>query len=112
MKRFAILTALALCAAASARVPSSKAVLPRQPGVRGDSTVPYTTNGFTTLGVSGGVSPKVVASPELDTPGSPTTQKVYNLIFYGSRLQSSPAFNAASNREPNNLRGNQLKPIP
>ena len=45
------------------RVPSHKTVIPRDPGVRGDITVPYTTNGYTTLGVYQGVAPRIYATP-------------------------------------------------
>jgi hypothetical protein len=112
MTRLAILTALALTAAATARVPSTKTVIPAQPGVRGDITVPYTTNGFSTLGVYNGVAPAMFAAPKLDSAATPKMQNVYNLIYYGSRLGSASPANAATPREPNNLRGNQLGPKP
>jgi hypothetical protein len=112
MMRLAILAALAVTAAASARVPSTKTVLLPQPGARGDITVPYTTNGFSTLGVANGVSPAMFAAPKLDSAATPKMQNVYNLIYYGSRLGSSSPANAATPREPNNLRGNQLGPKP
>jgi hypothetical protein len=51
--------------AAADRVVSQKAVSIRSPGVRGDITVPYTTNGFSTLGVWQRVSPYIYSAPEV-----------------------------------------------
>ena len=57
---------LLICGSARAdRVPSRKAASLRCPGVRGDHTVPYTTNGFSTLGVWQGVSPYIYSAPEV-----------------------------------------------
>ncbi len=109
MKRLVLLSALILTASAFARVPSTKtAVLPNS-GVRGNITVPYTTNGFTTLGVYNGVEPKVIASPILSSSQQPPFQNVYNLTFYGSKQGSAPGFISATPRPPNNLRGNNSK---
>jgi hypothetical protein len=47
------------------RVVSQKVPSMRCPGVRGDSTVPYTTNGFSTLGVYQRVSPYIYSAPEV-----------------------------------------------
>jgi hypothetical protein len=66
------------------RVPSEKAVTPRDPGVRGDITVPYLNNGFTTLGVYQGVAPLVYASPTVYDPKNPQIRPVFNLPFYGA----------------------------
>jgi hypothetical protein len=66
------------------RVPSQKAVLPRDPGSRGDITVPYITNGFTTLGVYQGVAPRVYAAPTVNDPNNPQIRPVFNLQFYGA----------------------------
>lgn len=106
MTRVTFLIALVLCSVAEARVPSRKALIPSSPGVRGDITVPYLTNGATTLGVANGVAPKVISSPLLDEKPAPAFQNVYNLPFYGSRLGPSSAFLGATVRPPNNLRGN------
>lgn len=106
MKRLAALVALAAAASADARVPSSKVVTLPATGVRPDITVPYLTNGRSTLGVANGVSPKVVASPILDAGGAPLFQNVYNLPFYGSRLGPGTIGEAATPRVPNDLRGN------
>jgi hypothetical protein len=66
------------------RVPSEKAVMPRDPGVRGDITVPYLTNGFNTLGVYQGVAPRVYSSPTVYDPRNPNIRPVFNLPFYGA----------------------------
>ena len=66
------------------RVPSEKVISPRVPGVRGDITVPYLTNGFTTLGVYQGVAPAVYASPTVHDPVNPQIRPVFNLPFYGA----------------------------
>ena len=66
------------------RVPSHKTVIPRDPGVRGDITVPYTTNGYTTLGVYQGVAPRIYATPIVEDLKQPQTRPVFNLIFYGA----------------------------
>jgi hypothetical protein len=66
------------------RVPSQKAVEPRDPGVRGDITVPYLTNGSTALGVYQGVAPRIYASPIVSDPKNPQARPVFNLIFYGA----------------------------
>lgn len=71
-------------AAQADRVPSHKTVIPRDPGGRGDITVPYTTNGFTTLGVYQGVSPRIYATPIVEDLAQPATRPVFNLIFYGA----------------------------
>ena len=78
---FLVLTAGAVRAD---RVPSQKTVVPPQPGTRGDITVPYLTNGYTTLGVYQGVAPRIYASPILNDPNAPQARPVYNLIFYGA----------------------------
>lgn len=51
--------------AAADRVLSQKAVSMRSPGVRGDITVPYLTNGYSTLGVWQRVSPYIYSAPEV-----------------------------------------------
>jgi hypothetical protein len=52
--------------------------------VRGDITVPYLTNGFTTLGVYQGVAPRIYASPTVYDPKNPQIRPVFNLPFYGA----------------------------
>jgi hypothetical protein len=66
------------------RVPSQKTVVPRDPGTRGDITVPYLTNGYTALGVWQGVAPRVYATPITNDPTNPNARPVYNLQFYGA----------------------------
>ena len=78
------LLALTAAAAQADRVPSHKTVIPRDPGVRGDITVPYLTNGNSALGVYQGVAPRIYASPVLDDPAAPQARPVFNLIFYGA----------------------------
>lgn len=105
MYRIALLAGLLLAATADAgRVPSSRVISPRSPGTAGDITVPYTTNGRSTLGVYHGVAPRIEAYPVLDNSPLPKIQNVYNLPFYGSRLGPSPIGIAATPREPNILR--------
>ena len=66
------------------RVPSEKAVLPRDPGTRGDITVPYLNNSSTTLGVYQGVAPLIYAAPTVHDPKNPQIRPVFNLPFYGA----------------------------
>ena len=66
------------------RVPSQKTVVPRDPGDRGDITVPYLTNTNTALGVYQGVAPIIYATPVVDDPRKPGARPVYNLPFYGA----------------------------
>jgi hypothetical protein len=86
------------------RVPSQKAVLPPSPGSRIDITVPYTTNGYSTLGVYNGVAPRIYASPIVVDPVNPQTKPVFNLIFYGSVQSFGDRSNGATPRPPNSLR--------
>lgn len=78
------LVLLAAGGALADRVPSQKTVIPRDPGVRGDITVPYLTNGYTALGVWQGVAPRVYATPIVNDPTNPNARPVYNLPFYGA----------------------------
>lgn len=105
MTRISILTLLFVVTTITARVPSTKTVLSHSPGVRGDITIPWTTNGISTLGVYQGVAPRVIASPLLHTPEAPKRQNVYNFIFYGSKLGPSAAFDGPTARPANDLRG-------
>ena len=66
------------------RVPSYKTVVPRDPGVRGDITVPYLTNTGSALGVYQGVAPRIYATSIVNDPTQPQARPVYNLIFYGA----------------------------
>src|SRR5947209_14944865 len=75
------------------RVPSTKVVLTPSTGARVDISVPYTTNGRTTLGVYNGVAPRIYASPILNDPVNPQGRPVFNLPFYGG----AQAFGTLSN---------------
>ena len=99
---------LALAASAdAARVPSSKADRTNNDGARINVTVPYLTNGPSTLGVTQGVSAIISPSPGLGGMKGDTERPVFNLIFYGSQKSSSPDFIHATQRPPNNLRPNK-----
>lgn len=93
--------------AEAARVPSSKADRNYNYGARPDITVPYLTNGRSTLGVAPGVSAIISPSPGLGGEKGDTQRPVFNLIFYGSHKSSSPDFIHATQREPNKLRPNK-----
>ena len=96
---------LALTSSAdAARVPSSKADRTNNFGAKPDITVPYLTNGPSTLGVTQGVSAIIIASPGLGGEKGDTQRPVFNLIFYGSQKSSGPDFSFATQRPPNNLR--------
>jgi hypothetical protein len=82
------------------RVPSTKTVIPRQPGARGDITVPYTTNGFTTLGVYQGVSPRIIVSPNVEDRENPQSKPVFNLPFWGAVQSFGSLNNGATPRPP------------
>lgn len=87
----ALLLVLVVAGSALAyRVPSRKTVIPPAPGARGDITVPYLTNGTSTLGVYNGVGPIIYSSPLLTPPNNPQIRPVFNLPFYGSKLGPSP----------------------
>ena len=99
---------LALTASSDAgRVPSSKADRTNNFGVKPDITVPYLTNGPSTLGVTQGVSAIIIASPGLGGEKGDTQRPVFNLIFYGSQKSSSPDFSHATQRPLNSLRPNR-----
>ena len=65
------------------RVSSQKTVIPRNPGVRGDISAPYLTDGASNLMVNGYVAPRVYASPIVNDPRNPGVRPVFNLPFYG-----------------------------
>jgi hypothetical protein len=96
----AALVALAANPANADRVPSSKTVLPKQPGVRGDITVPYTTNGFSTLGVYQGVGPLIYASPNVEDRKNPDVKPVFNLPFWGGVQSFGDRSEGATPRPP------------
>jgi hypothetical protein len=86
------------------RVRSVRIVTYPSTGARHDITVPYTTNGLSTLGVYSGVGPLIVSQPGLGTVNDAQVRPVYNLPFYGgSQSFNSDSFGAIE-RRPNSLR--------
>jgi hypothetical protein len=80
-----LVLALMACTAGAVRadrVPSEKTVMPRDPGMRGDITVPYLTTGYSTLMTGQYVAPLIYSSPNLGT-NNPQARPVFNLPFYG-----------------------------
>jgi len=106
MRRLLVLVALLALAgtAAADRVPSRKSEGLRDPGTRGDITVPYTTNGFSTLGVWTFVGPRIYADPVVSPPKNAGVLPVYNLIYYGSKQGTSADNPGAEPRKANLLR--------
>ena len=94
-------------AAEAGRVPSRKAEGQRDPGVRGDITVPYTTNGYTALGVYQGVGPAIYAAPTVSDTKNAGVLPVFNLIYYGSSTGVSSYNPGAEPRPANKLRPNK-----
>lgn len=86
------------------RVPSRKTVMPPSNGARPDITVPYLTNGYTTLGVYNGVSPLIYGKPGLGNYDTAQARPVFNLIYYGSRQFYNSSNPGAFPRPLNNLR--------
>jgi hypothetical protein len=82
------------------RVPSSKAVGQKSSGSRTDITVPYTTNGITTLGVYQGVAPRIYYSPNVEDTKDPDVKPVYNLQFWGAVQSFGSKANGATPRPP------------
>jgi hypothetical protein len=74
----------------STRVPSP----PPATGSRPDITVPYTTDGRSTL-MNGGVAPRIYSSPNVNDTKNPDIRKVYNLPFYGSVMTFGDRSNGA-----------------
>jgi hypothetical protein len=79
--------ALALLAVGSARAdrtpPTRVPSPPPATGSRPDITVPYTTDGRSTL-MSGRVAPKITSSPIVEDKKDPGARPVFNLPFYGA----------------------------
>lgn len=102
MRRLLVLVALLALAgtAAADRVPSRKSEGLRDPGTRGDITVPYTTNGYSTLGVWQGVAPRIYSSPDVEDREYPDTRRVYNLPFWGGVQSFGDRSNGAVPRLP------------
>jgi hypothetical protein len=91
---------LAVNSAHAERVPSSKAVGPNVFPAQNNITVPYTTNGNTTLGVYQGVAPKIYSSPNVENKQYPDTKRVYNLPFWGSTQSFGDKSEGATPRPP------------
>jgi hypothetical protein len=93
----AMATLILLVGSASAeRVPSSKALSPQPINPSHNVFVPYTTNGFSTLGVYQGVSPYIYSRPSLNDRTNHGVMGVYNLPFYGAKLSSNSNNNGAT----------------
>src|SRR5437016_5715994 len=76
------------------RVPSRKAQGQREHGTKADISVPYTTNGSSTLGAYS-VAPRIYSSPSVDYPSNPQARDVYNLPFYGATMSYGDKSNGA-----------------
>ena len=90
-------------AARADRTPGTKTVQPPSTGARTDITVPYLTTGYSTL-MPGRVAPRIYASPIVDDPRNPGVKPVFNLIFYGAKMDFGSQSNGATERPPNTLR--------
>ncbi len=84
MKHLSLLAlALAAAPAFADRVPSSRVPSPpAATGTRPDITVPYLSNGRSTLGAYS-VAVKITSSPVVSDKKDPGARPVYNLPFYG-----------------------------
>jgi hypothetical protein len=102
---FALAALLLIAGLARAeRVPSRKTVYPGSSGARQDITVPYLTNGYSTLGVWNGVEPFIYSKPGLGNVDDAQVRPVFNLIYYGSRQNYNSSNPGAFPRPGNNLR--------
>jgi hypothetical protein len=104
------LTALALILTASAaradRIPSSRVPSPPPAtGTRPDIFVPYTTNGYSTLGTWQLVAPRIYSSPDVFDQVNPQARPVFNLPFYGGVMSFGDLSNGAVNRYPGPVLG-------
>jgi hypothetical protein len=95
--------ALTVGVARADRTPGTKTVQAPSTGARTDITVPYLTTGNTTL-MPGRVAPLIYASPIADDPNAPGVKPVYNLIFYGAKMDYGSQNNGATQGPPNQLR--------
>lgn len=102
MKQWHWLAGISLLAATSVasadRVPVMRTPMVRSHGVRPDITVPYTTDGRSTIIISRSVSPQIYSSPIMDDPKNPQSKPVFNLIFYGSVQSFGDRSNGATPR--------------
>jgi hypothetical protein len=92
------MAALALLAAGFARAdrtaPTRVPSPPPATGTRPDITVPYTTDGRSTL-MGTRVEPRVYSSPIVDDPKNPAARQVFNLPFYGAVMSFGDKSNGA-----------------
>jgi hypothetical protein len=89
------LTLLGAGAARADRVPPTRVPSPpAKTGTRPDITVPYTTDGASTL-MPGRVEPKIYKSPIVDDPRNPGARPVFNLPFYGAVMSFGSRSNGA-----------------
>jgi hypothetical protein len=107
--RAILLAGLALLLAATAataqqRVPSRKTAIRPSSGAREDITVPFLSNGFSTLGVANGVSPIIIKEKALELEDDAQARPVINLQFYGSKQSFDSKGFGATQRPPNSLR--------
>jgi hypothetical protein len=83
------------------RTPSVRTEGQRNPGVRGDQSVPYLTTGNSAFMTTTYVAPKVMESPQLSDPRLPAVQPTYNLQFWGGVEGIGDNFNGAVPRMSN-----------
>jgi hypothetical protein len=87
---------LAGATARADRTPSTRQPSPPPAtGSRPDITVPYTTDGRSTLMNAGRVAPRVYSSPTVDDPRNPGARPTFNLPFYGSVMSFGDRSNGA-----------------
>jgi hypothetical protein len=87
MKALTSLLAVVLLASAAwaDRTPSTRIGNTRDPGTRGDITVPYLTTGYSAFGAYS-VAPRIFAVQDTDDPRNPGARPAFNLPFYGARM--------------------------
>jgi hypothetical protein len=78
-----VLCLMIMAGAAPARTPMVRTEGQRNPGVRGDITVPYLTTGYSAFGAYH-VAPRIYSSPNVVDTEDPGATQVYNLPFYGA----------------------------
>ena len=86
------------------RVASTRVVTYSSTGVRPDVTVPYTTDGRSTLMGPNGVAPRIVSGPGLGTVNDAQVHPVFNLPYYGASQSFDSGSFGATSRQPNSLR--------
>jgi hypothetical protein len=95
------LTLLATGPARADRTPSTRVPTFLNNGARGDITVPYTTDGNSTMMRAGFVAPYYVASPIVNDTANPGSRPVFNVYaFYGASKQFGATEGAAPRARP------------